>query len=231
MEPRMPTERSGMGMSVIYFPSCKFTAKYPQISQKIKNYLKDRHSAEIAGCCKPSLNKITDRDTVVYVCNTCAAFFNESTRAAKVISLWELLLEDTDFQYPHYTDKTLTVQDCWRVYDNRAQQEAVRQILRGMNVEVVELKENFEKTRFCGYSLYEPLPAHYGELAPKRLSADAEAGGFFRTRSQLEKEILMKRHCGEVTTPEVVCCCVACVNGIALGGKNGVHLAEMVFVN
>lgn len=216
-------------MRVIYFPSCKFTAKFPQISQKIETYLKNNHAAQIAGCCKLNLNKITATDTVVYICNTCAAFFNESTPAKNVLSLWELLLKDVDFQYPDYPKRKLTVQDCWRTYDNRAQQEAVRQILRKMNIETAELGDNYEKTRFCGYSLYEPLPARYDELAPKRFVT--AAAGFFQAHSQQEKELLMKRHCSEIKTPEAVCYCVACFNGLALGGKKGIHLAEMVFEN
>lgn len=214
---------------MIYFPSCKFTVKYPQISQKVKNYMKHAHGAEISGCCRPNLSKITDADTVVYICNSCAVFSNESTPAKGVISVWELLLEDSEFQYPDCGHSRLTVQDCWRTYDNRPEQEAIRRVLDKMNVNIVEQKDNYAKTGFCGFSLYEPLPARYDEFAPKRFVADAK--GFFQARPQQEKEVLMERHCGGITTPEAVCYCVACVNGINLGGKKGIHLAELVFGN
>lgn len=214
-------------MSMIYFPSCKFTAKYPKLSKAVKNYMKERFCAETAGCCRPILNKVTNEDTLIYVCNTCATFFKESTSAKKIVSLWELILEDQDFVYPDYEGCVMTVQDCWRTYDDRGEQDAVREVLRRMNIQIIELKENFEKTRFCGYSLYEPLPPRYDELAPKRLGREAE--GLFASHTQGEKEQLMKEYCKQFTTEDVVCYCVACVNGINLGGRNGIHLAQLLF--
>lgn len=156
-------------MATIYFPSCKFTAQYPLQSEKIKDYMKDRHGAKIARCCKPGLASITGEDTVVYICNTCAAFFRESTPANKVVSVWELLVEDKDFRFPKYENRKVTIQDCWRTNDNIAQQKAARGLLEKMNIEIVELNENCDTTKFCGYTLYEPLPARYDELAPNGL--------------------------------------------------------------
>lgn len=214
-------------MSLVYFPSCKFTAQYPEISKKVKSYLRDGHGAEIAACCRARLDKITGEDTIVYICNTCAAFSRESTPAAKVVSVWELLSDDAHFSYPSHGRRRLTLQDCWRVYDNAGQQEAVRQVLRNMDIDIVELDESRGNTRFCGCSLYKALPARYDVLAPKRLVEDA--AGFFQPRSEAEQERLMKEHCDRMETPDAVCYCVACTNGVNLGGKNGMHLAELVF--
>lgn len=214
-------------MGLIYFPSCKFTAKYPQLSMTIKSYLREVFGAEIAGCCRPSLNKIRSDDTLVYVCNTCATFFKEGTRAGRVLSLWELMLRDKNFRYPEHQGQKVTVQDCWRTYDNRPEQDAARELLRRMNLEIVELKENYEKTRFCGYSLYEPLPPSYDQLAPKRFGLEAQ--GLFLPHTEEEKKLRMQQHCEQIQTEEVVCTCVACVNGINLGGKRGKHLAELLF--
>lgn len=216
-------------MSMIYYPSCKFTAKYPQLSQLVKNYLRKTFDAEVAGCCRPSLNKVTDADTLIYVCNTCATFFKESTKPKKIVSVWEIILEDGAFPYPDYQKQVMTVQDCWRTHDDRAEQDAVREVLRRMNIETVELEENYEKTKFCGYSLSEPLPPRYNELAPKRFGS--EANDLFIPHSQQEKEQLMRQHCQKITTDEAVCYCVACVNGINLGGKHGLHLAELAFAD
>lgn len=216
-------------MSMIYFPSCKFTAKHPIISGKIVHYLKEKCAAQAVGCCRTDLNKITDNDTVIYICNTCAAFAVESTQAQNVVSLWELMLEDNSFVYPDHSGKVITLQDCWRVYDNLAQQEAVRAILRKMNITVIEQQDHHDKTKFCGYSLYEPMPADYHQLAPKRLVKDAQ--GMFVAHSTEDKERLMKEHCSSITTKDVVCYCMGCSRGIELGGKHAVHLAELVFAS
>ena len=114
---------------------------------------------------------------------TCAAFLRESSKAGRVISLWELLLEDEEFPLYKDSGRRVTVQDCWRAYDNRPQQDAVRELLRRMGVEMVELEENYERTRFCGTSLYEPLPPRYDELAPKRLGR--EGASFFKPHTEI----------------------------------------------
>ena len=44
----------------------------------------------------------------------------------------------------------MTIQDCWRARNLPLLQRAVRLCLERMNIVVVELDENYEKTRFDG---------------------------------------------------------------------------------
>lgn len=67
-----------------------------------------------------------------------------------------------------YPELSLRIQDCWQQYDNCAEQDAVRELLRRMNIEVVEIAENREHTRFCGTSLYRPAPPRNLKMASKR---------------------------------------------------------------
>lgn len=214
-------------MSMIYFPSCKFTAYSPASSGKIKEYLQANYDIQIAGCCRPGHKSVTEKDTVIYICNTCATFCRESTSAHQVLSIWELLTQDKKFPFPDHRGKTLTLQDCWRSHDNQAQQEAVREILRLMNIEILEMEENYDQTKFCGTSLLEPLPKQNGELAPRRFIENADR--FFSSHTPEEQESLMKNHCASIQTNEVVGYCVACVKGINLGGKQGIHLLDLLF--
>lgn len=214
-------------MSIIYFPSCKFTAKFPEVSIKIKQYMADRHGAEVAGCCKRRLDSLTEEDTIVYICNTCAALCEEGSRAGKTVSVWEIILDDPDFLFNHTKGRSMTVQDCWRTYDNKELQDAVRALLQHMRIEAVEQAGNREKTRYCGISLYQTLPERYDLLAPKRFVDDAK--DLFIPCPEEEQKVLMQAHCDQIGTEEVLCTCVACVNGIDLGGRSGVHLAELLF--
>ena len=210
---------------LFYYPSCKFIARFPEAGTKIKSYLAGRY--EPKGCCRADLASITSDDTIVYICNSCAAFFEERTLAREVVSIWELIANDKNFPFPKHENKRMSVQDCWRTYDNATLQNAVRKILSVMNIEVVEQKSNREKTKFCGKSLYEPLPKGYEALAPKRLVKNAQ--GLFVSHTEEEKALLMKEHCQAIETDDVVCYCLACMNGINVGGKAGIHLAELVF--
>jgi hypothetical protein len=214
-------------MSMIYLPSCKFSAYSPEASKKIKSYLSDNYDIQIEGCCRPVHKKLTNDDTVVYICNTCSAFCTEDSAAEKVISIWELLDNDKQFPFPDYGHRKMAVQDCWRVYDNDSQQKAVRRIIQRMNIDIEELDENYDKTRFCGVSLYEPLPKQNGDFAPKRFIENAK--GLFLPHTEEEQVTLMKKHCETINATEVICYCIACTKGINLGGKKGLHLLDLLF--
>lgn len=164
-----------------YIASCVFTEEFPALSQKIQDYIAQRFDLPIIRCCVDKykveefeqrmpdwyrsqwrsikhFEKFPSGSTMVSLCHNCSAIFEERHPDIKRMSLWELILSDDQFQYPDLGGESITVQDCWRSKENRAEQEAVRSILRRMNVEIVELDENFERTKFCGYSLYQPQP-------------------------------------------------------------------------
>lgn len=232
-----------------YIASCVFTEEYPRLSKKIQNYISEKN-LPIIRCCVANYkveefeNRIDENyredwkkilhyknfpagSTMISLCHNCAAIFQERHQDIFCESLWEYILEDKNFQYKDFHGEKITVQDCWRQKENRAEQNAVRKILKKMNFEIVELEENFERTNFCGYSLYQPQPPRNAKLAPKRFVENAK--GFFQEHSQAEKEILMKDYCKQIETEKVVAYCHYCVRGLKLGGKNAVHLAQLLF--
>lgn len=165
--------------------------------------------------------------TMVSLCHNCAAIFEERHTQINRLSLWELILSDDEFSYPDLGGRKISLQDCWRAKENFSEQEAVREILRRMNVEVVELKENHSQTKFCGYSLYQPQPPRNAKLAPKRFVEGAR--GLFLEHTTAEKKILMEEHCAAIPTREVIAYCHYCVRGLKLGGKEAKHLAQILF--
>jgi hypothetical protein len=232
----------------IYVASCVFTREEPDLSMKVQEYLKQRFHMQIIRCCVPNYKDFTAdmpewlrphwRDlpdykdfaadnTMVYVCHNCAAIFQETMADVKRLSLWELILNDAEFSFPDYSHEKMTVQDCWRSYDNRSEQEAVRALLRKMNVDVVEQEENYEKTQFCGISLYAPPPKRNLDLAPKRFVENAK--GKFIPHTKEEQFRLMQEHCQKITTDKVAAYCHYCVKGLKAGGKQAKHLASLLF--
>lgn len=215
-------------MITYYYPSCKFTAFSPQSSQKICDYLSKRFNMSIQGCCRPTHQKMTAEDTAVCVCNTCAAICSEDS-SAQVKSLWEILQNDDMFPFPDLHQEPMTLQDCWRCYDRREEQDAVRRILKRMNVQIIELEENYEKTRFCGTSTHQALVKANADYAPKRFIQNA--AGMFIPKTEEEQKALMQEHCSHITTDKVICYCVPCTKGIQMGGKQGIHLLDLMFQN
>ena len=233
-----------------YIASCVFTEEFPALSQKIQDYIAQRFDLPIIRCCVDKykveefeqrmpdwyrsqwhsikhFEHFPDGSTMVSLCHNCSAIFEERHPTIKRMSLWELILSDEQFQYPDLGGESITVQDCWRSKENRAEQDAVRSILRRMNVEIVELDENFERTKFCGYSLYQPQPKRNARLAPKRFVEGAK--GLFLPHSDDEKKNLMSDYCSQFKTDKVICYCHYCLRGLKLGGVEGYHLAQLLF--
>lgn len=232
----------------MYVIGCVFTKEEPELSVKIQDYLKKRFEMKTMRCCVPNYKdftmempgwlqsswqetpdykEFTSDNTMVYVCHNCAAIFQETKENVKRLSLWELILSDADFPYPDYAQEKITLQDCWRSYDNPVEQIAVRELLKKMNVNVIEQEENYEKTQFCGVSLFAPAPKRNLELAPKRFVENAE--GKFIARKTEEQVALMQAHCEKITTEKVVAYCHYCVKGLKQGGKKAMHLASLLF--
>ena len=213
-------------MATVFFPSCKFTDFSPEASKRMADYMHERFGMTVMGCCRPAHTSLTSDDTVAVVCNTCQAICLEDS-PAHVESVWELIRSDDEFPFPNFHGERLALQDCWRSRDRIAEQDAVREVLKRMNVSVVELPENRTSTTFCGTSLYQALPAENARLAPKRFVEHAH--GVFTPKSKEEQKRLMEEHCAQIPTEKVVCYCVPCTRGIRLGGKHGMHLADMLF--
>lgn len=233
-----------------YVASCVFTEEYPALSRKVQAYVRERFNLPIIRCCvdKYKVTEFEERmpedycdewraikhfehfpsgSTMISICHNCSAIFEERHPEILRESIWELILSDESFDYPNHQGEAITVQDCWRSKENYTEQEAVREILRRMNFKIVELEENHERTKFCGYSLYQPQPPRNPKLAPKRFLHGAQ--GLFQEHTPEQKKSLMEEHCAQITTEKVVAYCHYCVRGLKLGGAKAFHLAELLF--
>lgn len=74
--------------------------------------------------------------------------------------------------------------DCWRAYEKRNVQNAIRSLMKKMNIEIAELEE---------------------------------------------QNLYLQKHCHKIETQKVVCYCMACLDGIKRGGRQAVHLLELLF--
>ena len=233
-----------------FVASCVFTEGEPELSRKVQHYVRERFSLPVIRCCvnKYKVAEFEQRmpewyqkewkavkhfetypagSTMVSICHNCSAIFEEQHPEVKRQSIWELILEDGDFPFPDYHGEKIAVQDCWRSKENRAEQDAVRELMHRMNIDVVELPENHEETKFCGYSLYQPQPPRNPKLAPKRFHEGAQ--GLFQEHTEEEKKKLMEEYCRGIPTEKVAAYCHYCIRGLNLGGKQGIHLARLLF--
>ena len=183
-----------------YIASCVFTAQFPELSQRIQDYVTSRFDLEVVRCCVgqykvrefeeimpdnnrkrwaslPDSGRFQPGDTVYSLCHNCNNIIEEQHPGVGIHTLWELIDQDAEFLLPDYVGLTATVQDCWRSRDRHEEQAAVRSLLRKMRIDYAEAPENHEHTEFCGVSLYRPQPPRNPKLAPKHY-VDGAAGKF-----------------------------------------------------
>ena len=207
-----------------YLPSCNFSALCPEASRRIKAYLAKKPGVTVSGCCRPLQKRLTEEDTVLTICLTCAALSREAS-AAQVKSVWEYLLEDDAFPWPDYGGERVTVQDCWRARENPALQQAVRACMRRMNITPVELEENLERTRFDGTWLMNPVAERNMQLAPRFFGEVQEH--WTTPLPPEEQQRRMTEWASQYVTDRVAVYCNSCLSGVRMGGAGGVHLMEL----
>lgn len=234
-----------------YIASCVFTARFPELSRKIREYVASAHNIEIIRCCTPQWKvKIYEDkmpegelreswsalphtaefkagDNVYSLCANCSNIIEECHSGVGVHSLWELIDSDSSFPFPDYSGMRVTLQDCWRSRERAEQQAAVRSLLRKMNIEFVEAEKNHLDTDFCGTSLYRPQVERNPKLAPKHYKDNAE--GLFLPHTEEEQVRIMKEYCSHYHTDTVVCYCHYCLEGLIAGGVDGRHIAHLLF--
>lgn len=212
---------------LIFIPSCKVTAAYPDQSLRLRAYLEKRYGIEAIGCCREYTEKWNRDDIAVTICNNCANIAEESTDVGRIVSVWEMIDSDGEFVFPDYHGKMMTLQDCWQVRGRHKVHNAVRSILRKMNIEVVEMSDNRDASTYCGTVLTSALLPDNARLVPKRYVKDGV--GFFIPMNDTERSLYFKEYFSEAHTEDVVCYCRSCVQGVKLAKKNGVHLLELLF--
>ena len=234
-----------------YIASCVFTSKYPALSARIQEYVREHYGLSVVRCCVPKykLREFTEKmpegdlrehwaslpdsgafapgDHVYSLCHNCNNIIEEMHPGVLVHSLWERIDRDPDFCFPDYEGLTVTVQDCWRSRDRKEEQAAVRSLLHKMHIQFVEADENHQATEFCGNSLYRPQPPRNPRLAPRHY-VDGAAGKFIPHTPEEQKK-LMQDYCARFTTDTVVCYCHYCLEGLLDGGVDGRHIAALLF--
>ena len=213
-------------MAYYFFPSCKVTAQFQEASQAARAYVNQKFGIQPIGCCRPNHKKLRAGDTALLICNNCAAIIEENTEA-RIEYLWQVIDQDPDFRFPDYHGEEMTVQDCWVAFERREVQEVIRSLLRKMNIRIVELEENCEKTKFCGVNLLAPCTESNATLAHKRYVE--RFPHMFTPMEPAEQIRHFRKHCEMIATEKVVCSCKFCTDAINLGGKKGLHLLELLF--
>lgn len=193
----------------IYYPSCNFAISSPQTAKKVKSYFQEKMM--IAKCCKIEKRNFNKDDIGLYVCQACREQIKDKVHT---ISLWEYIDQLDNFDFPNYQGQKMYLQDCWRDRNYIEVHQAVRSILKKMNIEVIEIEKNRENSIFCGTLHYENETLKDDHLSHY---------------DQDIQERYMHDYVQQFQDIQVICTCNRCLKGILLGEGNGIHLLDLLF--
>lgn len=192
-------------MATYYAPGCGFYGYKPELAQRMSDFLCacGRSEGMYRTCCTVPPDS-TQPLTMINTCAGCDRRFRTLYEGVDTVSLWEVLLE-TDFPFPDYNGRVLSVHDACPTRNQPQVQEAVRALLHRMNITVVEAERSREKSRCCGSTYF-----------------DAGCSAEEAVRRSQERV-------SDFPCPDIAVYCVGCARFLRLGGARPHHLPDLLF--
>lgn len=196
---------SDIDMGKCYFiPGCALSIYKPESGQKILDML-NKYFGPVKPhniCCHHD-PKLPYGATIINNCAGCDRRFRSLYEGIQTISLWEVLDSIKNLPLPDYTGLTVCVHDACSFRPKPQVHEAVRNLLRKMNMKIIDSPYSGTKSICCGDSYYPRLP--------------------------IEKVTeLQKKRAAQMPCQDVVVYCVSCIKSMAIGGKTPHHLVDLI---
>lgn len=191
-------------MKRVYSPGCALMIYQPQRGRKILELLNNEFGAisEHLTCCRhePDLPPGTQ---IINTCAGCDKRFSTLYQGITTISLWELLAESKKFPFPDYRGCDMTILDACPTRKKSAVHDAIRMLLKRMNINLIEPEKTRDKGACCGDSFYGKVPSE-----------------------KLKKQMI--KRAAEMPCRDVVVYCVSCCNSMFIGGKQPRYLVDLL---
>jgi len=192
-------------MKKVFAPGCALMIYKPELGKKVLDFLNSDLGDidEYLICCrhKPTLD---NRTQIINVCAGCDRRYRELYEGITTISLWEVLAGSKTFSFPDYKGKEMTILDACPTRDQERIHNAVRVLLKKMNINLIEPEKTRTKGTCCGDSFYGVLPVE-----------------------QVKEN--MKKRANEMPASDVVVYCVSCSKSMYIGGKKPRYLVDLLF--
>lgn len=192
-------------MKTVFAPGCALFVYKPELGRKVSDFL-NRYLGDIkehVTCCRhePNLEKETQ---IINTCAGCDRRYRQLYEGISTISLWEVLADSESFPFPDYNGKEMAILDACPTRDQERVHNAIRALLKRMNITVVEPQNTRTKSTCCGDSFYGILPVE-------------------------EVKEQMKKRAAEMPAEDVVVYCVSCCKSMHIGGKRPRYLVDLLF--
>lgn len=192
-------------MKNIFAPGCALVIYKPELAEKLHNVLSENLGVmdRLDICCR-NQPELKDNTEVINVCPGCDRRFRENYFNSSTISLWEVLAKSDFFPFPDYKGKKMTIVDACPTRSQDRVHDAVRTLLKKMNIELVEPENTRTKSTCCGDSFWGVL-----------------------SKDDVKKQMIKKA--SEMPVDDVVVYCVSCSKSMFIGGKKPHYLVDLLF--
>jgi Fe-S oxidoreductase len=189
----------------LFAPGCALVLYKRSLVDRLLGYLRGRFGDVelLLTCCRHTPEAARDR-CVINVCPGCDRRYRENYENPSTISLWEVLAESGDFDFPDHASQRMTILDACPTRDQRRVHDAVRRLIERMNIAVVEPDRTRERSTCCGDTFYGRLPT---------------------------EEVLsqMKAKAASMPADDVIVYCVSCSKSMFNGGRRPRYLIDLLF--
>jgi hypothetical protein len=193
------------GMKRVYAPGCAFTLYKPELVDRLHTLLNEYlgEMDRLLTCCKnaPPLEPGTE---VVSTCPGCDKRYRTNYEDSSNISLWEILAKSDFFPFPDYGGKKMSIIDACPVRDQARVHNAVRSVVRKMNITLIEPRTTRTKSICCGDSYWGLIPT-----------------------DEVKKQMIKRT--SEMPVEDIVVYCVSCSKSVFIGGKTPHYLIDLLF--
>ncbi len=192
-------------MSKVFAPGCALMIHDDDLVEKVIHFLnKGNETIELHSICCRHEPKLPNGTQVISACAGCGKRYGSLYEGISAVSIWELFDRSYDFVFPDYGGVKMSIHDVCPTKTGKTVHDAVRSLLKKMNIEVVEPINSREHSVCCGNSYAKKI-------------------------SVIEAKKHMVKRANEMECEDVVTYCVTCSKSMYNGGKKPRYLLDLLF--
>jgi Fe-S oxidoreductase len=194
-----------MPVNTVFAPGCALMLYKPHLAVKLNTILNAHigRMDDLLTCCKHEPQVVAGTE-VINICPGCDKRYSNDYHNTTTISLWEILAGADFFPFPDYGGRSMSILDACPTREKVAVHEAIRTLLRRMNITLIEPEKTGTRSTCCGDSFYGVLPVE-------------------EVKRQMRKRTLEMPH------EDVVVYCISCIKSVHIGGKSPHYLVDLLF--
>ena len=192
-------------MKYIYAPGCALMIYKPHLAEKLKTVIEGIYGPmdTLLSCCF-NLPELEEGTCIITPCTTCNNRYRTLYKDCTSSYFLATLAESETFPFPDYHGISMSIQDTCSGRTDELYLNAIRKLLKRMNINIVEAEKSGKRGKCCGSVLY--------------------------GKSPIEKvEAYMKKRAQEMPEEDVVVYCASCIQGISLGNKRARFIIDLLF--